>query len=134
MSNPVCRLCLNVWPLLSSDVSGVSVCPPVALDSGVELLCRLFELWGQVPTGVLALTEWLLGDEEACDEAVSDEASSLVRKQTHNYKRKQREIFDCRLHVDDEVKLMIDDHDDYHRLVFYHYNRDCSLTSDVEQI
>ncbi|XP_078128920.1 thyroid adenoma-associated protein isoform X2 [Sander vitreus] len=63
--------------LLSTDVSGVSVCPPVALDSGVELLCRLFELRGQVPTGVLALTEWLLGDEEACDEAVSDEASSL---------------------------------------------------------
>ncbi|XP_049457282.1 thyroid adenoma-associated protein [Epinephelus fuscoguttatus] len=65
-------------PLLSTDVTGVSVCPPVALDSGVGLLCRLFELWGQVPAGVLALTEWLLGDEEeANDEAVAEEASSL---------------------------------------------------------
>ncbi|KAL7382872.1 hypothetical protein ABVT39_000669 [Epinephelus coioides] len=65
-------------PLLSTDVTGVSVCPPVALDSGVGLLCRLFELWGQVPAGVLALTEWLLGDEEeANDETVAEEASSL---------------------------------------------------------
>lgn len=64
---------------LSSDVAGVSVCPPVALDSGVGLLCRLFEQWGQVPAGVLALTEWLLGDEESNDEAVTDEPSSLVR-------------------------------------------------------
>ncbi|XP_034753231.1 thyroid adenoma-associated protein isoform X2 [Etheostoma cragini] len=63
--------------LLSTGVSGVPVCPPVALDSGVALLCRLFELWGQVPTGVLAVTEWLLGDEEAHDEALSDEASGL---------------------------------------------------------
>ncbi|XP_037638453.1 thyroid adenoma-associated protein [Sebastes umbrosus] len=65
-------------PLLSTDVTAVSVCPPVALDSGVGLLCRLFELWRQVPTGVLALTEWLLGDEEANEEAgAADEASSL---------------------------------------------------------
>lgn len=64
---------------LSSDVAGVSVCPPVALDSGVGLLCRLFEQWGQVPAGVLALTEWLLGDEESNDEAVTNEPSSLVR-------------------------------------------------------
>ncbi|XP_029306193.1 thyroid adenoma-associated protein [Cottoperca gobio] len=63
--------------LLSADVTDASVCPPVALDAGVELLCRLFELWGRVPVGVLALTEWLLGDEEASDEAVPDEASTL---------------------------------------------------------
>lgn len=63
---------------LSSDMTGVSVCPPVAMDSGMGLLCRLFELWGQVPAGSLALTEWLLGDEEGSDEAVADEASSLV--------------------------------------------------------
>ncbi|XP_044070655.1 thyroid adenoma-associated protein isoform X3 [Siniperca chuatsi] len=61
--------------LLSTDVAGVFVCPPVALDSGVGLLCQLFELWRQVPAGVLALTEWLLGEEE--DAAVADEASSL---------------------------------------------------------
>ncbi|XP_045927102.1 thyroid adenoma-associated protein homolog isoform X2 [Micropterus dolomieu] len=64
-------------PLLRADVAGVSVCPPVALDSGVGLLCRLFELWQQVPAGVLALTEWLLGEEEGNNEAVADEASSL---------------------------------------------------------
>ncbi|GLD62654.1 thyroid adenoma-associated protein homolog [Lates japonicus] len=58
-------------------MTGVSVCPPVAMDSGMGLLCRLFELWGQVPAGSLALTEWLLGDEEGSDEAVADEASSL---------------------------------------------------------
>ncbi|KAK5908110.1 hypothetical protein CgunFtcFv8_016195 [Champsocephalus gunnari] len=63
--------------LLSTDVTGASVCPPVALDAGVGLLCRLFELWGQVPAGALALTEWLLGDEEANYEAVAEEASSL---------------------------------------------------------
>ncbi|TMS04583.1 Thyroid adenoma-associated protein [Larimichthys crocea] len=64
-------------PLLSTDVAGVSVCPPVALDSGVGLLCRLFELWGHVPEGTLALTEWLLGEEEGSDGTVADEASSL---------------------------------------------------------
>ncbi|XP_056147572.1 thyroid adenoma-associated protein [Lampris incognitus] len=50
--------------LLSSDVAGVPVCPPVALDLGVGLLCRLLVLWEQVPAGVLALAEWLLGGEE----------------------------------------------------------------------
>ncbi|XP_070833382.1 thyroid adenoma-associated protein [Chaetodon trifascialis] len=64
-------------PLLSTDVAAVSVCPPVALDSGVGLLCRLFELWGQIPAGVIALTEWLLGEEEGHDEAAAEEVSSL---------------------------------------------------------
>uniref|UniRef100_A0A8C4DGL9 tRNA (32-2'-O)-methyltransferase regulator THADA n=1 Tax=Dicentrarchus labrax TaxID=13489 RepID=A0A8C4DGL9_DICLA len=69
-------ICKVPAPLL--DVAAVSVCPPVALHSGVGLLCRLFELWGQEPAGVLALTEWLLGEEEeGDDEAVADEASSL---------------------------------------------------------
>lgn len=66
--------CINVL-----SVAGVSVCPPVALDSAVGLLCRLLELWGQVPAGVLALTEWLLGEEESSDEEVADKFSSLVR-------------------------------------------------------
>lgn len=64
-------------PQLSTDVAGISVCPPVALDLGVGLLCRLFEQWGQVPAGALALTEWLLGEEEGNDGAVQYEASSL---------------------------------------------------------
>ncbi|XP_035807135.2 thyroid adenoma-associated protein isoform X2 [Amphiprion ocellaris] len=59
--------------LLSADVGGVSMCPPAALDSGVELLCGLLALWRQIPAGVLALTEWLLGEDEGND----DEASSL---------------------------------------------------------
>uniref|UniRef100_A0A3B4WC26 tRNA (32-2'-O)-methyltransferase regulator THADA n=1 Tax=Seriola lalandi dorsalis TaxID=1841481 RepID=A0A3B4WC26_SERLL len=62
-------------PLLSK--AGVSVCPTVAMEWGAGLLCRLFELWGQVPAGVLALTQWLLGDADGNDEAVSDEVSSL---------------------------------------------------------
>lgn len=71
-------LCINVCSLFS-DVAGVSVCPPVALDLGVGLLCQLFELWQQVPAGVLALSEWLLGEDEGNEEAGADEASSLVR-------------------------------------------------------
>uniref|UniRef100_A0A3P8S9T9 tRNA (32-2'-O)-methyltransferase regulator THADA n=1 Tax=Amphiprion percula TaxID=161767 RepID=A0A3P8S9T9_AMPPE len=59
--------------LLSADVGGVSMCPPAALDSGMELLCGLLALWRQIPAGVLALTEWLLGEDEGND----DEASSL---------------------------------------------------------
>ncbi|XP_056250646.1 thyroid adenoma-associated protein isoform X1 [Seriola aureovittata] len=62
-------------PLLNK--AGVSVCPTVAMEWGAGLLCRLFELWGQVPAGVLALTQWLLGDADGNDEAVSDEVSSL---------------------------------------------------------
>ncbi|XP_056291229.1 thyroid adenoma-associated protein isoform X3 [Pseudoliparis swirei] len=61
-------------PLLSTDVTGALVCPPVALDAGVGLLCRLFHTWGQAAAGVLALTEWLLGDKEAGEEAVADDA------------------------------------------------------------
>lgn len=76
----VCRWMTNVWSRLSSGVAGVSVCPPVALDTGVGLLCRLLELWGQVPAGVLTLTEWLLGEEEDGDEADEDKASGLVRE------------------------------------------------------
>lgn len=64
-------------PQLSTDVAGVSVCPPVALDLGVGLLCRLFKCWGQVPAGALTLTEWLLGEEEGSDGAVPYEASNL---------------------------------------------------------
>ncbi|CAB1343477.1 unnamed protein product [Coregonus sp. 'balchen'] len=54
-------LLLTLSPV-SLDVACVSVCPPVALDMGVGLLCQLFQLWRQVPTGILTLTEWLLGD------------------------------------------------------------------------
>nr|XP_057906277.1 thyroid adenoma-associated protein [Doryrhamphus excisus]XP_057906286.1 thyroid adenoma-associated protein [Doryrhamphus excisus] len=63
--------------LISADVTGVSVCPPVGLDIGVGLLCRLLEVWNQVPAGVLALTEWLLGDLEGNEEAAAEESSVL---------------------------------------------------------
>ncbi|KAM3863138.1 thyroid adenoma-associated protein [Diretmus argenteus] len=63
--------------LLGPDVAGASVCPPVALDAGVGLLCRLLELWGRRPEGVLILTEWLLGEDEGSGEAGGDEAASL---------------------------------------------------------
>lgn len=76
-SNPIYRPHIHLWSLLSSDVGDVSVCPPVALESGVGLVCRLFELSGQVPAGIRTLTEWLLGEEEGNEKAVSD-ASSLV--------------------------------------------------------
>uniref|UniRef100_A0AAY5KM06 tRNA (32-2'-O)-methyltransferase regulator THADA n=1 Tax=Esox lucius TaxID=8010 RepID=A0AAY5KM06_ESOLU len=50
--------------LLNTDAPLVSVCPPVALEMGVALLCQLFQLWGQVPTGILTLTERILGNDE----------------------------------------------------------------------
>ncbi|KAK7901247.1 hypothetical protein WMY93_018016 [Mugilogobius chulae] len=60
-------------------VSGSSVCPPLALDCAVGVLCRLLKQWGSVPEGVLSLTEWLLGDEEVNqEEAESGEEPSLV--------------------------------------------------------
>lgn len=63
--------------LLSTDMAGVFTCPPAALDSGIGLLCRLFEVWGQVQAGILALTEWLLGEDEHSQDAAVNEASSL---------------------------------------------------------
>ncbi|KAM9318529.1 thyroid adenoma-associated protein [Pholidichthys leucotaenia] len=64
--------------LLSADTAGQSMCPPAALDAGVELLCGLFEPWGRVRAGVVALTEWLLEEEEGDDHVANeDEASSL---------------------------------------------------------
>lgn len=59
--------------LSSPPPAGASVCPPVALDLGVDLMCRLCVRWQQVPAGVLVLTQWLLGDEDA------DQDSGLVR-------------------------------------------------------
>uniref|UniRef100_G3NDT1 tRNA (32-2'-O)-methyltransferase regulator THADA n=1 Tax=Gasterosteus aculeatus aculeatus TaxID=481459 RepID=G3NDT1_GASAC len=73
-------ICNVPAPLLSIDVTGASVCPAVALDAGVGLLCRLLELWGRTAEGVLALTEWLLGDKEAGEDlaaAAADEAPGL---------------------------------------------------------
>lgn len=64
---------------VSPGVSGLSVCPSVALDLGLELLCGLLQSWGQVPAGVLALTEWLLGDEESSEEGDADDPPTLVR-------------------------------------------------------
>ena len=51
--------------------------PPVALDLGVGLLCQLFQVWGQVPTGILTLADWLLGEAE--EQTDSAEPSGLVR-------------------------------------------------------
>lgn len=63
--------------LLSTDMAGTSVCPPAALDSGMELLCRLLELWGEVGAGILVLTQWLLGEEDGDEDQAADEAPSL---------------------------------------------------------
>uniref|UniRef100_A0A3P8YHM8 tRNA (32-2'-O)-methyltransferase regulator THADA n=1 Tax=Esox lucius TaxID=8010 RepID=A0A3P8YHM8_ESOLU len=65
-----------------SNAPLVSVCPPVALEMGVALLCQLFQLWGQVPTGILTLTEWLLGDREGehPHESAIDEDDFLFEK------------------------------------------------------
>ncbi|XP_061601680.1 thyroid adenoma-associated protein isoform X2 [Cololabis saira] len=58
---------------LVPGASAGPVCPAAALDLAVELLCRLFELWGRVGAGVLALTQWLLGDDDDEDEAADED-------------------------------------------------------------
>ncbi|KAI4873351.1 hypothetical protein NFI96_022035 [Prochilodus magdalenae] len=42
---------------------------------GVGLLCQLFQVWGQVAVGIMTLTEWLLGDDQA--EPASGETADL---------------------------------------------------------
>ncbi|XP_062851967.1 thyroid adenoma-associated protein [Trichomycterus rosablanca] len=50
--------------VVSTGVPKGAVSPPVALQLGVEILCQLFQVWGQVATGIITLTEWLLGDDQ----------------------------------------------------------------------
>ncbi|CAL9688228.1 unnamed protein product [Knipowitschia caucasica] len=69
-------ICFVPESLLSPDVCRSSVCPPLALDSAVGILCRLLHQWGRLSEGVLSLAEWLMGNEEACPEE-SAEAPSL---------------------------------------------------------
>lgn len=72
--------CVSIDGLLcSTDAARVSVCPPVALHSGLGLLCGLLKQWRQVPAGILVLTAWLLGEEDRADQASSEEFSGLVR-------------------------------------------------------
>ncbi|KAI5606893.1 thyroid adenoma-associated protein [Silurus asotus] len=42
-----------------------AVSPPVALQMGVGILCQLFQVWDQVAIGMITLTEWLLGGNQA---------------------------------------------------------------------
>ncbi|XP_033835592.1 thyroid adenoma-associated protein [Periophthalmus magnuspinnatus] len=71
-------ICFVPADLLCPDVSGSSVCPPLALDSAVGVLCRLLKQWERVPEGVLSLTEWLLGNEDVNqEEAESGDETSL---------------------------------------------------------
>ncbi|XP_015229151.1 PREDICTED: thyroid adenoma-associated protein isoform X1 [Cyprinodon variegatus] len=63
--------------LLSKDVAGGSVCPPAALDLTLQLLCGMFKLWGQLGAGILTLMQWLMGEEDGCDEEEADEALPL---------------------------------------------------------
>ncbi|XP_036403279.1 thyroid adenoma-associated protein [Megalops cyprinoides] len=65
----------HLLPSECTDAAPAAVCPPVALELGVGLLCRLLQVWGQVPAGVLILTEWLLGEAEP--ETGSEETPSL---------------------------------------------------------
>uniref|UniRef100_A0A3B4B112 tRNA (32-2'-O)-methyltransferase regulator THADA n=1 Tax=Periophthalmus magnuspinnatus TaxID=409849 RepID=A0A3B4B112_9GOBI len=75
-------ICFVPADLLCPDVSGSSVCPPLALDSAVGVLCRLLKQWERVPEGVLSLTEWLLGNEDVNQEEAEsgDETNFLFEK------------------------------------------------------
>ncbi|XP_072533812.1 thyroid adenoma-associated protein [Salminus brasiliensis] len=55
-------ICYVPKHLFTTGVATGPVSSPVALEMGVKLLCQLFQVWGQVAVGVIALTEWLLGD------------------------------------------------------------------------
>lgn len=52
---------------------------------GVGILCQLFQVWDQVDVGIVTLTEWLLGDNQA--ELGNEKTFDLVRMQIvrHNY-------------------------------------------------
>lgn len=60
-----------------------AVSPSVALQMGVEILCQLFQVWDQVPIGLMTLTEWLLGDYQA--ELGNEKTLDLVRTQSHEF-------------------------------------------------
>lgn len=59
------KLCNTfMWCVTFLAVATGAVCPPVALETGVALLCQLFQMWDQVAAGIVNLTEWQLGDEK----------------------------------------------------------------------
>ncbi|KAL6487447.1 hypothetical protein MHYP_G00040730 [Metynnis hypsauchen] len=68
-------ICYVPKHLLTTGVVTGPVSPPVALEMGVGLLCQLFQVWGQVAVGMITLTEWLLGDDQA--ELGSEETPDL---------------------------------------------------------
>ncbi|XP_015218624.2 thyroid adenoma-associated protein isoform X1 [Lepisosteus oculatus] len=78
----------NVPPQLLTDqhtgFAPSALCPALALDLGLGLLCQLFQMWKEAPAGVLILAEWLLGEgdpeREAEDGRVLDEDEFLFEK------------------------------------------------------
>lgn len=46
---------------------------------GVGILCQLLQVWDQVAVGMITLTEWLLGDNQA--ELGNEKTLDLVRTQ-----------------------------------------------------
>ncbi|XP_060781574.1 thyroid adenoma-associated protein isoform X2 [Neoarius graeffei] len=58
-------ICYSPAQLIATGVAQGAVSPPVALQMGVGILCQLFQVWDQVATGMMTLTEWLLGDDQA---------------------------------------------------------------------
>lgn len=72
----------SLIPFFSYPFPGVAqgaVSPPVALQMGMGILCQLFQVWDQVTIGMITLTEWLLGDNQA--ELVNEKTLDLVRTQ-----------------------------------------------------
>uniref|UniRef100_A0AAY4DDB0 tRNA (32-2'-O)-methyltransferase regulator THADA n=1 Tax=Denticeps clupeoides TaxID=299321 RepID=A0AAY4DDB0_9TELE len=63
-SDYVCSVPADLLNHLHKDVAPGAVCPPVALQLGVALLCHLLQVWDRVGDGVTALIEWLLGDSQ----------------------------------------------------------------------
>ncbi|KAF7710664.1 hypothetical protein HF521_009536 [Silurus meridionalis] len=58
-------ICYLPAHLLTTGVAQGAVSPPVALQMGVGILCQLFLVWDQVAIGMITLTEWLLGGNQA---------------------------------------------------------------------
>ncbi|XP_053476778.1 thyroid adenoma-associated protein [Ictalurus furcatus] len=58
-------ICYLPAHLITTGVAQGAVSPPVALQMGMGILCQLFQVWDQVAIGMITLTEWLLGDNQA---------------------------------------------------------------------
>ncbi|XP_072366552.1 thyroid adenoma-associated protein isoform X3 [Scyliorhinus torazame] len=54
------------------DILFVVVNPSLAMDLGLGVLCELLQIWNQTSRGIVALIEWMLGEEEMKEDTVNE--------------------------------------------------------------